>query len=216
MSPSIDLLSGEEIVFSTSKHWLAPVRASVTAVLLLVGAFVIRLITPDGDGFVGFIAGLLDIARIGLIVTGLGWIAYNVIVWKTANFVVTNRRVIREEGLAARRSSATMLSAVTDVQSRVSFLGARLGYGDLVIFGKGGEAAADRFLLISGPQQFRDQVMDAADSPRRSPEADPTAVTDSAPADHLATLSRLAELRDAGALSSEEFEAKKAEILSRI
>ncbi len=214
MTSRIDLLAGEEIVFSTSKHWIAPLRSSLTPALLLVAALVLRAITPTGDGFVGFIAGLLDLARIGLIVAGIGWIAYNIVVWRTATFAVTSRRVIREEGLASRRSSATMLSSVTDVQTRVSLMGNRLGYGDLVIFGKGGEAAADRFLAISRPREFRDHVMTASTEASRGGAA--TTASAEPVADHLDTLARLAALRDAGALTVDEFEAKKAEILARI
>lgn len=223
-----DLIPGEEVVFSTEKHWIAPVRTSLTAILLVLGAFVLGMLLPDTEeGLLGFVRNLLELARTALLVAGIGWIIYNVIVWRTATFVVTSRRVLREEGLASRRSSATMLSSVSDVQSRVSFLGARLGYGDLVILTQSGEAGMDRFTTIANPRAFRDKMMAAKDghddrvlaaastaTPVVAP-AVPVAAAPSAP-DPMQTLRQLAELRDSGAVTVEEYEAKKAQILSRI
>jgi hypothetical protein len=238
-----ELLAGEAIVFETEKHWVAPIRDSVIPVLLLVGAYIVGAITPNADGGVfGFLGNLLDLLRTGLVIVGVGWIAYNIIVWRTATFAVTNHRVIREEGLISRRSSATMLPSVTDVQSRVPFIGSQLGFGDLVIFTQSGEAGADRFRTITDPKTFRDRMMAAKLDAGRPASAAPASVApaaadvpgalaaasvpalQAAPAapiapaadDHLATLARLAELRDAGAITPEEFEAKKVEILARI
>lgn len=218
MTSRIDLLSDEEIVYSTTKHWLAPLRASVVPALMILAAFFIGFIKPEGDeGFVGLVSNVLGLVRTGLLVAGIGAIVYHIIVWRSATFAITNRRVIREEGLAARRSSTSMLASITDVQTHMSFMGQRFAYGDLVLFGKSGEAAAERFFLISNPRRFRDQVMEAMHRRRGASDAPPPSTgTQPSVEDDLATLERLAELRDAGAVTVEEFEAKKAEILGRI
>lgn len=219
MTATIDLLYDEQIVFSTQKHWMAPVRDSWIPALMIVGAFVLGLITPDADaGVGGFFSNALGLLRIGLFVGGLAWIAYNVVAWRTAKFVVTSVRVVREEGLIGRRSSATMLSSVTDVKSQVGLVGRTLGYGDLLILGPAGEKGSDRFTTISRPVEFRDQMMSAAHgarnpAPKRTPKR---AARTPSPRDDLETIAKLAELRDAGAISPEEFEAKKAEILARV
>jgi Short C-terminal domain/Bacterial PH domain len=223
-----DLIPGEEVVFSTEKHWIAPIRASLVAALLVIGGFVVGMISPESqEGITGFVRNLLDLLRIGLFIAGIGWIAYNFVVWRTAKFAVTNRRVLREEGLASRRSSATMLTSVTDVQSRVPFLGGRLGYGDLVILTQSGESGVDRFSTIRNPKEFRDQMLSAkldgegavgqtAPSPQPAAAASAPVIPPPPTEDHVQTLARLAELRDSGAITPEEFEAKKQEILSRI
>jgi hypothetical protein len=147
-------------------------------------------------------------------------------------FAVTNHRVIREEGLISRRSSATMLKSVTDVQTRVPLIGSKLGYGDLVIYGQSGDAGADRFKTITHPKEFRDQMMAtklgaAAATPAATaapaepassaaPAAAPAAPVAPTSEEQLQTLARLAELRDSGAITPEEFEAKKTELLSRL
>jgi uncharacterized membrane protein YdbT with pleckstrin-like domain len=228
-----ELLAGESILYTSEKHWIAPVRDSVVPVLLLIGASLIGVISPNPDGFFSFVGTILDWIRLGMVIVGVAWIIYNIVVWRTAVFAVTNHRVIREEGLVSRRSSATMLKSVTDVQTRVPLIGSKLGYGDLVIYGQSGDAGADRFKTITHPKEFRDQMMatklDTAGTATAPTTASPVApATEAAPPvaavapaaptsdDQLQTLARLAELRDSGAITPEEFEAKKTELLSRI
>ncbi len=228
MSVKDDLLAGEEITFETTKHWFAPLRDSFIPILLLIGAYLVSLISPNPDGILSFVGTLFDWLRLGLLLVGIGWIIYNIVVWRTAEFAVTNVRVVREEGLISHRSSATMLSTVTDVQSRVPALGGPLGFGDLVIFTQSGAAGADRFETISKPKEFRDHMLNTKLAMDKGTPAATTAPTPAsaaaAPAaahvastdDQLQTLARLAELRDSGAITAEEYEAKKTEVLSRI
>jgi hypothetical protein len=223
-----ELLGGESVVFETDKHWIAPVRDSLIAILLLIGAVILTAISPSGDGIAGFVGNILDLIRTVMVVVAIGWIVYNIVVWRTAEFVVTTHRVIREEGLISRRSSATILTSVTDVQSRVPFLGGQLGYGDLVIFTQSGEAGADRFTTITDPKTFRDKMMGTKLGPGPTPPTTqaPAAMAPTPPTnepsspssepDQLATLAQLADLRDRGAITAEEYEAKKTELLSRI
>jgi uncharacterized membrane protein YdbT with pleckstrin-like domain len=213
------LLANEQVVFESKKHWIAPVRDSWTAVLLLLAALVVNRISPDdANGIVGSIEWLLGWIVIGLVVVGLAMIAYNIVVWRTAEFAITNQRVAREEGLISRRSSATVLSAITDVQTRIPFLGSRLGYGDVLVMAQSGEAGADKMLSITQPEEFRQQVLAQASSRTSPPPAAPAPSPEPAAAapDDMATLERLAALRDSGAISAEEYEAKKAEILGRL
>ena len=175
----------------------------------------------------GAVGNLLDLVKTGLVIVAVGWIIYNVILWRTAEFAVTNLRVMREEGLISRRSSATLLSSVTDVKTRVPFVGARLGYGDIIIYTQSGGAGVDRFRSITQPAAFRDKIMEkkladagmasAANAAMAATQPAPAAAAAPAPArNDMDTLTQLAALRDSGAISAEEFEAKKAEILARI
>jgi len=208
---------------------MAPVRASLTAALMIIGAGVIRLVNPDSSGFLGPLWGLVDLIAVGLFVAGIGWIVYNVVAWRTAEFAVTNMRILREEGLVSRRSSTTLLSSLSDVRTRIGFVGQRLDYGDVILLTQSGSAGEDRFLSITAPEAFRRAVMDqkmAQASPGGAvPLAVPVsaAVPVAAPAgpatsslDDAETLKRLADLRDSGAITAEEYDAKKAEILARM
>jgi uncharacterized membrane protein YdbT with pleckstrin-like domain len=225
------MLADETVVAETKKHWMAPVRDSWKAALLLVAAVIVNRLAPDDTSglITGTAATILGWVVIGLVVVGVGWIVYNILVWQTAAFAVTSMRVIREEGLLSRRSSATLLRSITDVQMKVPFVGSRLGYGDLAILAQSGQAGADRFQTIVDPETFRTQIMEAkvaadAGATARAAPAAPAADASRAPRtagpaaapDDVDTLTRLAELRDSGAITAEEYETKKAEILSRL
>ena len=227
MPATDNLITGESIVFQSKKHWVGPVKASLWAGAMVLGAIVIWMIIPSSEGgILGFIRDLMSWARWILLIAGAVWIAYNIVVWRTAEFVVTNLRVLRTEGLIQRRSSETMLSAVSDVKLEVGVIGKTLGYGNLKIFTQSGDAGADAFNTITEAAAFRNAMMgvkmkDQLDSRPIAPAPAPAPVAPAASAastadDQAARLVKLAELRDQGVISPEEFEAKKAEILARM
>jgi hypothetical protein len=232
MAVADSLIADESIVFQSEKHWIAPIRASLVAGLMVLGALFLRAIAPSGDGFFGWVGGVLELIAIGLLIAGIGWIAYNIVAWRTAEFAVTNMRVLREEGLVRRRNSTTLLSSLSDVRTEVGVLGGRLGYGDIVILTTSGSAGQDRFACITKPIEFRKAIMEqkmAADKPRGAspaspaigastpaPGADAPAGSSPSTSDNAAALIGLAELRDQGLVTPEEYETKKAEILARM
>jgi uncharacterized membrane protein YdbT with pleckstrin-like domain len=202
---------------------------------MVLGALFVRAIAPsDQGGFFGWIGGVLDLIAIGLLLAGIAWIAYNIVAWRTAEFAVTNMRVLREEGLIRRRDSTTLLSSLSDVKTEVGFLGGRLDYGDLVILTTSGSAGEDRFLCVTKPIAFRKAIVEqkmAAEKPRAASPAPaataapiamaaaspaPAATPSQSPTDNAAALVGLAQLRDQGLITPEEYETKKAEILARI
>jgi hypothetical protein len=229
-----NLLNNENVILEVRKHWIAPVRDSVIAALMILGGLFLWYWNPSGDGILGFLWTAIAILRWVLLIGGLGWIAYNVVVWRTAEFAVTNLRVLRYEGLVQKRTSETLLSAVSDVKLVVPFLGSKLGYGDIRIFTQSGDAGADDFSSIAQATEFRNAMMNikiqdqmgarqaaaATVAAAAAPVAAPAPVPAPAPAisadDQAARLVKLAELRDQGVISPEEFEAKKAEILARM
>jgi len=226
-----NLIANEKIEATSTKAWIAPVRDSLVPALLLVAAYFVDWLSPNSTtGVVGWIGNVLDLVRLGLVVVAVGWIAYNIVVWRTAEFAVTNLRVIREEGFISRRSSATLISSISDVQSRVGILGRPLHYGDLVIFTQSGSAGVDRFRSITEPDAFRNAIMtrkmvekpaenvpgQAARAVAAAPAAAAAAAAGPSSADLAALLSSLADLRDKGAITAEEYETKKADILARM
>jgi uncharacterized membrane protein YdbT with pleckstrin-like domain len=231
MAVADNLIANESIEFESKKHWMAPIRASGLFILLLIGFGLIRWLSPSGDGFWGTIGGLMDLIAWGLLIAGVVGIIYNIVAWRTAEFAVTNLRVIREEGLLKHKSSASLISSITDVQSKVGVLGRQLGYGDLVILSQSGQSGADRFMTITNTEGFRNAIMarkmsgstaqtpaevaSAGPAPAAAPSA-PAAAVAPAASDPAAALSSLADLRDRGAITAEEYETKKAEILARM
>jgi uncharacterized membrane protein YdbT with pleckstrin-like domain len=228
---SLNLVPGESVVLESEKHWIAPVRDSLWAALLIVGAFLIGWISPNQeDGLFGAIGRLLDLIRLALFLGGVGWIVYNIVVWRTAQFAVTDFRVLHYEGLIKRRSSETLLTSVTDVRLNIGALGKALGYGDLKIFTASGAAGEDDFKTITKATEFRNAMMAqrmhdqqggaAAATPPAPAVAAAAPPVASAPAPAATpaadALQQLADLRDKGLITPQEYDAKKAEILQRM
>jgi hypothetical protein len=231
------LISGERVAFTTYKHWAAVVTASFWAILMLLGAVAVAWAEPSSStGLRGFIRALFDLLRTGLIVGGLSWIIYNVIAWRTAAYVVTTQRVLGREGLIRRRSTDTLLASLSDVRTVIPAAGKALGYGTIRIIASSGEAGEDQFTMVRQVEAFKKAILEqktgsspiaARDGPTPSivgvqasapPVADPAGPTAQALTTQVIvqTLGELARLRDAGAITPEEYDGKKAELLSRI
>ena len=58
MAIADSLIAGETIVFESRKHWIAPIRASLTAGLMVIAAAFIRWLSPSGEGLFGPIGGI--------------------------------------------------------------------------------------------------------------------------------------------------------------
>ncbi len=223
------LISGEKVVLSTGKHWWAPVADSKWAILLVLAALLAAWLQWDAtDGIAGFLNRILQSLQLGFFLVALGWIAYNVVAWRTAEYHVTNRRVLGHDGLIRSRSTDTLLSSVSDVKTLLPAMGRMLGYGTIRIVTASGDAGTDTFTTVKGVEAFKKEILEqksgtAANAPAEPiaaaapPPARPPAAPAQPSADQLtATLGELAKLRDAGAISEAEFDAKKAELLSRI
>jgi len=236
-----NLLTGEEIVFETTKHWFAPIRASLVAILIILGALVLRWLAPTGDGFLGSIGNLMDLISVGLLLFAILWIVYNIAEFLSAHFGVTNMRVLRYEGLLRRRSSETLLPTLTDVRLDEPALGRMLGYGDLRILTASGAAGEDHFKTVAMAKELRTAIQEqkassmtggsataaaaigatpapATPAPATPAPAPATAAPAPTPAasDTASALAALDSLKTQGLITDEEYQAKRSEILGRI
>jgi uncharacterized membrane protein YdbT with pleckstrin-like domain len=219
MAMEANLIEGEEVVFSTTKHWAAPLADSKWAILMIIGAFALGWFEPARtDGLVGFIGRIMELLRLGLFFGGVGWIVYNIVAWRTAELRITNLRVLGQQGLVRSRSTDTLLSSIADVRSRASAVGRMLGYGDVQIFSASGEAGADAFTTIRNAEQAKKVIFEQKTRREAAgmPSPAPAATAPATQSDAMATLESLGRLRDTGVITAEEFEAKKAELLTRI
>jgi uncharacterized membrane protein YdbT with pleckstrin-like domain len=222
------LITGETVVQSTSKHWIAPLGDSKWAILMIVGALIAAWLQGDSTtGVSGFFNRGLELVRLGLFLGGIAWIVYNIVAWRTAEYHVTNRRVFGTEGLVRRRQTDTLLTSIADVKTLIPWLGRMLGFGHVRIVSASGEAGADSFTSVRDVEPFKREILEqkaGAGSGQRSADAQPatappaTAATQAGPssAGITATLGELARLRDAGAITAPEYEAKKTELLARL
>jgi len=139
---------------------------------------------------------------------------------------VTNRRVFGTEGLIRRRQTDTLLTSIADVKTMIPWLGRMLGFGHIRIVSASGEAGSDSFTNVRDVEGFKREILEqktgTAAMSERPQGAQPVAASppNQAPppssADVTATLGELARLRDAGAITAAEYEAKKTELLARL
>jgi uncharacterized membrane protein YdbT with pleckstrin-like domain len=217
------LITGETVVTRTQKHWLAPIADSKWAILMLIGVALLAWIEPTNpDGILTFVWRIVDLIQLGLFLGAIGWIVYNVVAWQTAEFAVTTMRVRGHDGLIKKRSTDSLLSSITDVQSKSSAIGRSLGFGNIRIMTGSGSAGEDTFTSMKGPDAFKKAILEQkssldtrAPAPAAAAPAPSVPVAGPAPAP-MDQLSQLAALRDSGAITPAEYEAKKAELLARI
>ncbi len=135
------LAEGEQIRAEARQHWIALIRFALQPILVFGAAIVMFLIgtwfTPDGTGLfsdiVRWIDTLLGLATAGLVVLALVWFPIQVVRWLKRRYLVTDRRVLYVEGVVRRNSRDAGLKMITDVGFRQTFIGRKMGFGDLVI-----------------------------------------------------------------------------------
>ena len=220
MSYSENLLAkGEVVRYRGRQHWPAPLSDARNAVLLLLLGLVLLLVeTQVVHWDVMSLVGALDLV---LIVIALVWIAIVYFTWRAEEYLITNRRVLKVEGLFDKKSGDSALDKINDVVLKQGILARILKYGDLEIL-TANEDQLDHYQMLDHVVDFKKAMLDSKneleDGGRRS-----TAVVSSeaapvraASGDVAETLAKLADLRDKGAITQAEFDAKKADLLGRL
>jgi hypothetical protein len=273
------LSNGERIVVRERRHWLAVLLDSRWAILALVAAVALILINLDGtsSGPKGTIGQALGFVILGLVIYGVAWIAWTAWNWYNEDYIVTNRRVLRVEGVINKHASDSSLEKINDASLDQHFIGRIFGYGDLDVL-TAADSHIDRFKMLNNVVAFKREMLNqknelefeqmrppvspplrASTSSSVTPPAPPSPMAPPAhhqgmsatgdvmpdpgtmgsnggaapqmrpspavsrgeerrmaPGDVTSTLSNLADLRDRGAITPEEYEAKKSELLSRL
>ena len=163
-------------------------------------------------------------------IIAIAWIGLVVWRWSAQDYIVTNLRVIKVEGILNKHSADSSLEKINDAVLDQSLFGRMLGFGDLDIL-TANEESVDRYKWLNKAASFKKEMLNqkvalesglqpGPSAPVRRPVPAPVAAAPAQAADDADevtdTLSRLADLRDRGAISPEEYEAKKAELLGRL
>jgi membrane protein YdbS with pleckstrin-like domain len=198
------LLDGETVALDLRPHWwyfAGPLFAGIPVLILLVAA-----LKQNGDVQT---AGLWASAAVAL--AWAVWLGARLISWQTTHFVVTSDRLVFRSGILAKHTRDIPLEKVNDLASSQSFFERIIGAGDLLIE-SAGERGQETFSDIPRPDAVQQEIyrqmeinqnrMMGAGPPRQQ------SVTDQ--------IAALADLRDRGAISPAEYEAKKAQLLDRL
>jgi uncharacterized membrane protein YdbT with pleckstrin-like domain len=210
------LAKDEQILYRARQHWLAPLSDARNAVLILLAGIVLALVERQIIGWsLRSIAGLVDLV---LIAIALVWIGIIYLSWTSEEYIITNRRVLKVEGLLDKKSGDSSLDKINDAVLKQGLLARMFHYGDLEIL-TANEEAIDRYQMLAKVVDFKKAMLNAKNNLEdgyRGGSSAPAAARVSATDDVTATLAKLADLRDKGAITPAEYETKKAELLGRI
>jgi hypothetical protein len=235
------LADGERVVRRARQHWFIMVwnaRWAVAALILAVVGLVIRLMNSGDSGLLMTILGwiVLVLLVIGIVSLVWGWFIY-----RSTEFVITNRRIIQTEGVVNKRASDSSLEKINDAILTESIFGRMFGFGNLEVL-TASESGIEMLRMLTDAKEFKKSMLDAkhelevdlvrptmppmrAEAPAPVYAPAPAPVAPAAPVhtpeidtpEEVAdAVSRLGELRDKGLITPEEFEAKKQELLGRL
>ena len=199
------LQQGEEVLY----------RAHVTRISLVPWVLGLVVVVAAGAFAWQFTAG--DVATgISIAVGAVALILILSILWKlmvlrSFEHVLTNRRMIQQTGVFNKRSMDAALDKVNNVEHWQTLWGRILGYGDVEI-DTASEHGATRFKDIARPLEFKNAIVGATEA-YRSRRFAPAAPIATSGADRLR---QLKGLLDDGLISQEEFEMKRRKLLEEI
>jgi uncharacterized membrane protein YdbT with pleckstrin-like domain len=226
------LATGERVLLVRQRHWLTFLEAGRWFVLALVAGLVAGALdqaVPD-NGVAGPISTLLGWAFWIFLIAGLIGLVWYFLVWRIERYLVTTRRVIEAGGLINKYSRDTSLQALTDMIVGHPWLGRIFGYGEIDLL-TASEAGTSKIRFLPDADGFKRALLDAKQEHelevgggRALQEAvaatqdreGPQAATGLSAEELDSALSRLADMRDRGLITQQEFDDKKRELLDRL
>jgi uncharacterized membrane protein YdbT with pleckstrin-like domain len=210
---------GEKVELDLRPHWWYFSRHIWTGIPL----FVLLILLFQVHGNVRKYFGYLVIA---LVLVWAVWLAYEYLQWQFTYFVVTDQRVVFRTGVIGKHGVEIPLERINNINFNQNIWNRVIGAGDLEIesAGREGQTKFDNVRHPDGVQQeiYRQMETNARrqaawSAPAPAPASAPAPATATAVGPSIAEqIRQLALLRDQGHISAAEFEAKKADLLSRM
>ncbi|MEW6223740.1 MAG: PH domain-containing protein [Chloroflexota bacterium] len=235
------LAAGERLVLRQHQHWFILVGNARYAILALIGAVLLLLFRALGNGS-GALWDILGWITVILFVGGLVWLGWSYLRYLNEEYIITTRRIIHAEGVINKKATDSSLEKINDLMISESLFGRMFGFGDLDVL-TASETGIERLRMLHNAMDFKKALLEAkheleielarptmpplratepAGAPAPTPAPAPAPAPAAAPAAAMTTdqvaaaLDRLADLRDRGIVTPEEFEAKKTELLERM
>lgn len=217
------LSDGERVALRSRQHWLATfIDGRVPWALLVASlALIVLRLQMQSDGRLEQAVGVAILVLLVVSLLLLGRVYW---AWYAEDYIVTNRRVLKVEGILNKRSADSSLEKINDAILEQNLFGRIFGYGDLDIL-TAAEDSVDRYRMLDQAPRFKKTMLEEKHRLETemvrlpSPPARAGAAPGPrfmAPDDVSRALASLAELRDSGAITADDFEAKKQELLSRL
>jgi uncharacterized membrane protein YdbT with pleckstrin-like domain len=195
----------EEIIHQFRPHWKVLLPALGWALLLavVVGIAFAALRDRQEDWMPWTVLGIAVLLWLVLS-------AKAILNWVFTNYVLTSERIIVRRGMIARSGTEIPLENINNVLFNQRVLERMLGYGDVIVESAGsmGQSVLDN---IPDPEAFQSEVY-ATRELRSLQLKGGTKQT----RDVVEQLEALADLRERGHLTDEEFTAKKRQLLGEV
>jgi membrane protein YdbS with pleckstrin-like domain len=238
------LASGERVVRREHQHWFILVANTRYAILALVAAAVLTVVSV-WFGLDGLLWQLLGVLTLVLFVYGIAAFLWGILRYRNEEYLITNRRLIHAEGVVNKKTTDSSLEKINDAVLTESMFGRMFGFGDLDVL-TASEEGIERLRMLRDAKDFKKAMIEAkhelevevarpvmppirsepapvAAAPVAAPAAPAPAPAPAPPApaapaanDIGAALDRLADLRDRGLITPEEYAAKRQELLDRL
>ena len=210
---------GETVALDLKPHWWFFWKHIAVGGGLLVAliVWVVALKNPPKAG---------DYVLAVAIAIYVAFVVVKYLTWTYTHFVLTDRRVISRSGIISKRGTEVPLDRVNNIDFSQKFWERLIGAGDLDIESAGKDGQS-HFQNVRHPDMVQQEIYRQMEvNSRRQAgwhaeaiaQANPgtgAAPTAAAP-DVTEQIAKLAVLRDQGAITTDEYEAKKAELLDRM
>ena len=150
-----NLVKDESITYRARLHWIVLFWPAVACVIFgLPGLFMTggALFSSDKESGVILGLGLAELVIASLVV------GFGVLRMKSAEFAITNKRVILKYGVINRRTAEMFLQKVESVGVDQNLFGRMFDYGTVTVRGTGG--TLEPFTKVSHALEFRRQVQE--------------------------------------------------------
>ena len=154
-----DLLPGERILVSSSRHWVVLLRPIATTILA-VGVSLVILFLLHLPGELGLLL-MLGVVLAGIAVLNLYYWG-----WRAHEYVLTDQRVILNEGILSKFSRSIAIDRIQDLTTFQGLWGRTWGFGDIELESAGREGA-ELLSTVPHPQQLRNAIFGQIEARRR-------------------------------------------------
>ena len=150
-----NLITGEAITYRARLHWLHFVKPTLIGLTIIALSAFLFYIANLGNVLSGQATFLIGVAV--LLIAAFPVLAAT-LTWHSAEFAVTNKRVILKTGFIESKTAEMFLNKIESVGVDQSIVGRIMDYGTIVIRGTGG--SLEPFHRVSAPLRFRRQIQE--------------------------------------------------------
>jgi hypothetical protein len=185
MSYARTLLSrGEEVVFESRQHWFAVVAHTwgfIIAAILALAVAIWAASRPNSESL-GTLGQIIEIAALLVLLGSLARIGLIVWAWRNQEWLVTNRRIIKSQGILNKSMGDSSLEKVNDAILSQSMIGRLVGYGNLDILTAAEEpSSVSDFPMLADAVQFKIAMLNQKHALEFPDEAPPPVQRPAAP-----------------------------------